>query len=50
MIFIDGYVSGVTEMTKKMESRTFEEFPEVYKLAAICVIFKENDTSQLATR
>mgnify|MGYP003330334902 CR=1 FL=1 len=28
----------MTEMTKKMESRTWEELPEVYRLAVILVI------------
>ena len=49
LVFLNGYV---TEMTKKMESRTLEELPKVYRLAVIlvvCVIFKANDTSQLAT-
>ena len=31
-------VTGMTEMTKKMESRTWEELPEVYRLAVILVI------------
>ena len=45
-------MTGMTEMTKKIESRTLEELAEVYRLAVIlviCVIFKANDTSQLAT-
>ena len=41
VIFLDGYVTGMTgmtEMTKKMESRTCEGLPEVYRLAVILVI------------
>jgi hypothetical protein len=44
-------MTGMTEMTKKMKSRTREELPEVYRLAVIlviCVIFKADDISQLA--
>ena len=38
VIFLSGHVTGTTEMTKKMESRTCEELSEVYRLAVILVI------------
>jgi hypothetical protein len=52
VIFLKGYVTGMTEMTKKLESRTLEELAEVYRLAVIlviCVTFKANDNPQLVT-
>ena len=52
VIFLNEYVTRMTEMTKKMESRTLEVLPEVYRLAVIlviCVIFKASDISQLVT-
>ena len=45
VIFLNGYVTGMTEMTKEMESRTWEELVEVYRsvvIPVICVIFNED--------
>jgi len=38
VIFLNGYVTGMTEMTKEMESRTWEELTEVYRSVVILVI------------
>ena len=38
VIFLNGYVTGMTEMTKEMESRTWEELAEVYRSVVILVI------------
>jgi hypothetical protein len=38
MIFLNGCVTGMAEMTKGMESRTREQMTEVYGLAIILVI------------
>ena len=43
VIFLNVYVTGMTEMTKKMESRTWEELSEVYRsvvILVICVIWR----------
>jgi len=38
VIFLKGYVTGMTEITKEMESRMFGQMAEVYRLAVILVI------------
>ena len=49
MIFLNGCVTGMTEMTKERESRTLEQMTEVYGLAVIlviCIIFKADERTQ----
>ena len=46
VVFLNECVTGMTEMTKEMESRTLEQMTKVYRLAVIPVIFKADKVTQ----